>query len=82
MLPLVLFARLGDLACRPLALFFDGRAWVAAEFLPIFLCHVDALIFGCLPDIGEGEVADLVRDVESLVETHRAALSQRFRQRA
>src|SRR5262249_58331107 len=70
MLPRVLFARLGGFPSGPLAVFFGAaRAWVAAEFLPVFFCHVDAVIFGRLLDIGEGELAILVRDADSLIET-------------
>src|SRR5262249_46948905 len=70
MLPLVLFARLGGFPRGPLAVFFGAaRAWVTAEFLPVFLRHIDAVIFGRLLDIGEGELAILVRDAASLIET-------------
>ena len=70
MLARVLFARLGGFPSGPLAVFFGAaRAWVAAEFLPVFFCHVDAVIFGRLLNIGEGELAILVRDADSLIET-------------
>src|SRR5262249_37328496 len=70
MLPLVLFPRLGGFPSGPLAFSCGaGRGWVAAEFLPVFFCHVDAVIFGRLLNIGEGELAILVRDADSLIET-------------
>ena len=66
----VLFARLSCFARRPFTVFFSAAgAWVAAKFLPVFLRHIDTVMFGRLLDIGEGELAVLVRDADSLIET-------------
>src|SRR5262249_7759011 len=83
MLSLKLFARLGGFARRPLAVFFGAAgAWVAAEFLPVFLRHIDTVMLGRLLDIGEGELALLVRYADSLIETrNRVPDMARVRQR-
>ena len=56
---------------RRLAAVFGGAAGarMSAQFLPVILAHVYAIILGGFPDVGEGQFAVFVGNADRLVET-------------
>ena len=53
---------------RRLAAVFGGAAGarMSAQFLPVILTHVDAVMLGGFPDIGEGQFAVLVGNSDAM----------------
>src|SRR5581483_4118333 len=61
LLALMFFACLGRFLCRfPAILGGAARARPAPELFPVLLRHIDAVMLGCLLDVGEGKLAVLV----------------------
>ena len=56
---------------RRLAAVFGGAAGarMSAQFLPVILAHVYAIMLGGFPDVGEGQFAVFVGNADRLVET-------------